>query len=107
MINSRPSTGRAKCGRKMEQKILIGLATTVVVGAFGFVVKEWTTWTSSTLIDLHSKTAVLESEIRHTNQMVSQNYEMLKFLVNKSQKAGYNDNAWTNVVPDLHPTGGK
>lgn len=91
----------------MEQKILIGLATTVVVGAFGFVVKEWTTWTSSTLIDLHSKTAVLESEIRHTNQMVSQNYEMLKFLVNKSQKAGYNDNAWTNAVPDLHPTGGK
>jgi len=107
LINSRPSTGRAKCGRKMEQKILIGLATTVLVGAFGFVIKEWTTWTSTTLINLNSRAAVLESEVKHTNQLVSQNYEMLKFLVNNSQKAGYNDNAWTNAVPGLHPTRGQ
>ena len=91
----------------MEQKILIGLATTVLVGAFGFVIKEWTTWTSTTLINLNSRAAVLESEVKHTNQLVSQNYEMLKFLVNNSQKAGYNDNAWTNAVPGLHPTRGQ
>ena len=91
----------------MEQKILIGLATTILVGAFGFVIKEWTTWTSTTLINLNSRAAVLESEVKHTNQLVSQNYEMLKFLVNNSQKAGYNDNAWTNAVPGLHPTRGQ
>ena len=91
----------------MDYKVITGLIVAAVFAFVGFLVKEWTAWTSSTLIDLTSRTAVMESEIKNTNQMVTQNYEMLKFLVNKTQKAGFNDQPWTNAIPNFYPTGGK
>ena len=91
----------------METKVVGGIIIVGVFGFVGFLVKEWTGWTSSTLIDLNSRTAVMESEIKHTNDMVAKNYEMLKFLVSKTQKAGFNDQSWTNAIPNFYPTGGK
>jgi len=92
---------------QMDTKVIGGIIVLGVFGFVGFLVKEWTSWTSSTLIDLNSRTAVMESEIKHTNDMVAQNYEMLKFLVSKTQKAGFNDQSWTNVLPNIHPAGGE
>ncbi len=91
---------------QMETKVLGGIVVVGVFGFVGFLVKEWTGWTSSTLIDLNSRTSVMETEIKHTNDMVAKNYEMLKFLVSKTQKAGFNDQSWTNVLPNIHPAGG-
>ena len=92
----------------MDYKVITGLIVAAVFAFVGFLVKEWTAWTSSTLIDLTSRTAVMESEIKNTNQMVTQNYEMLKFLVNKTQKAGFNDQSRTNDVPSIQiSTGGE
>ena len=91
----------------MDYKVITGLIVAAVFAFLGFLVKEWTAWTSSTLIDLNSRTAVMETEIKNTNQMVTQNYEMLKFLVNKTEKAGFNDQPWTNAIPNFYPTGGK
>jgi len=85
----------------MDYKVITGLIVAAVFAFVGFLVKEWTSWTSSTLIDLNSRTAVMESEIKNTNRMVVQNYEMLKFLVSKTQKAGYNDQSWTDVSPSI------
>lgn len=92
---------RGGVGSADMYKILIGLVVTAFTGLVGFVFTSWTSWTSSTLIDLNSRTAVMESEIKNTNRMVVQNYEMLKFLVSKTQKAGYNDQSWTDVLPSI------
>jgi hypothetical protein len=92
----------------MESKVIGGIVVVGVFGFVGFLVKEWTGWTSSTLIDLNSRTAVMESEIKHTNDMVAKNYEMLKFLVNKTQKASFNDQSRTNDLPSIQiSTGGE
>lgn len=92
---------RVVVGSVEMNKILIGLVATAFTGLVGFVFTSWTSWASSTLIDLTSKTAVMESEIKNTNRMVVQNYEMLKFLVSESQKAGYNDQSRTDVLPSI------
>lgn len=90
----------------MDYKVVTGLIVAAVFAFVGFLVKEWTAWTSSTLIDLNSRTAVMESEIKNTNQMVTQNYEMLKFLVNKTQKAGFNDQSGSDVFPSVKISAG-
>jgi len=92
---------------QMDTKVIGGIIVLGVFGFVGFLVKEWTSWTSSTLIDLNSRAAVMESEIKHTNDMVAQNYEMLKFLVSKTQKAGFNDQSKSDVLPSVKiSTGG-
>ena len=91
----------------MDYKVITGLIVAAIFAFVGFLVKEWTAWTSNTLIDLNSRTSVMESEIKHTNDMVAKNYEMLKFLVNKTQKAGFNDQSGSDVLPSLKiSTGG-
>ena len=91
----------------MDYKVITGLIVAAVFAFVGFLVKEWTAWTSSTLIDLNARTSVMESEIKNTNRMVTQNYEMLKYLVNKTQKASFNDQSKSDVLPSLKiSTGG-
>jgi len=76
---------------KMDQKVILALIVAGVFGSVGFVFKEWTTWTSTTLVDLNKRTAIMETEIRHTNIMVSQNHEMLKSLIKQVRNISYGD----------------
>jgi len=73
----------------METKVLLGLIIAGVFGSLGFVFKEWTTWTSSTLVDLDKRTAVMETELKHSNDMIYQNHEMLKVLMKEIRKVSY------------------
>lgn len=66
---------------KMETKVLISVIIAGVFGSLGFVAKEWTSWTSHTLVDLDKRTAIMETKIIHTNEMVAQNYHMLKQML--------------------------
>ena len=76
----------------MEQKhIIISLATMIVVGviaSYGMVIQKWVDWTTTTLVDLDKRTAIMEVEAKHTNEMVSENHAMLKALI-QSMKANY------------------
>jgi hypothetical protein len=74
----------------METKVLLGLLIAGVFASLGFVFKEWTTWASSTLVDLDKRTAVMETEIKHSNDMIAQNHEMLKTLMREIRKVSYN-----------------
>lgn len=85
----------------MDQKVIGSVVVAAIIGSIGFVSKEWTSWTSSTLIDLNTRTAVMEAEIRNTNAMVSLNNDMLKYLVSNSRKANLNDKPWSDVVSNL------
>jgi len=89
---------------KMDQKIIGSIIIAAIVGSIGFVAKEWSSWTSRTLIDLNTRTAVMETEIHNTNDMVALNNDMLKYLVSNSQKAKYNDKSWSDVVSNLKIT---
>ncbi len=86
---------------RVDQKIIGSVVLAAVIGSIGFVAKEWSSWTSSTLIDLNTRTAVMEAEIRNTNAMVSLNNDMLKYLVSNSRKANLNDKPWSDVVSNL------
>ncbi len=86
---------------RMDQKVIGSVVVAAIIGSIGFVSKEWTSWTSSTLIDLNTRTAVMEAEIRNTNAMVSLNNDMLKYLVSNSRKANLNDKPWSDVVSNL------
>ena len=85
----------------MDQKVIGSVVIAAIIGSIGFVSKEWTSWTSSTLIDLNTRAAVMEAEIRNTNAMVSLNNDMLKYLVSNSRKANLNDKPWSDVVSNL------
>jgi len=89
----------------MDQKIIGSVVLAAIIGSIGFVSKEWTSWTSSTLIDLNTRAAVMEAEIRNTNAMVSLNNDMLKYLVSNSRKANLNDKPWSDVVSNLTISG--
>lgn len=78
----------------MDQKVLTGIIVAGVFASLGFVFKEWTTWTTSTLVDLNNRTAVMEAEMKHTNDMIAQNHEMLKALMNRVQRAGFDVKAF-------------
>ena len=86
---------------RVDQKVIGSVVVAAIIGSIGFVSKEWTSWTSSTLIDLNTRTAVMEAEIRNTNAMVSLNNDMLKYLVSNSRKANLNDKPWSDVVSNL------
>jgi hypothetical protein len=90
---------------RMDQKIIGSVVLAAIIGSIGFVSKEWTSWTSSTLIDLNTRAAVMEAEIRNTNAMVSLNNDMLKYLVSNSRKANLNDKPWSDVVSNLTISG--
>lgn len=90
---------------RMDQKVIGSVVVAAIIGSIGFVSKEWTSWTSSTLIDLNTRTAVMEAEIRNTNAMVSLNNDMLKYLVNNSRKANLNDKPWSDIVSNLANAG--
>lgn len=70
----------------MEVKVLLSVIVAGIFGSFGFVAKEWTTWTSHTLVDLDKRTAIMETKILHTNEMVSQNYHMLKSMMENYER---------------------
>ena len=89
----------------MDQKVIGSVVLAAIIGSIGFVSKEWTSWTSSTLIDLNTRTAVMEAEIRNTNAMVSLNNDMLKYLVSNSRKANLNDKPWSDFVSNLTISG--
>jgi hypothetical protein len=80
---------------KMEQKhIILTLATMIVVGvvaSYGMVIQKWVDWTTTTLVDLDKRTAIMEVEMKHTNDVVAQNHEMLKVLMENIKKVSYGD----------------
>jgi hypothetical protein len=90
---------------RVDQKIIGSVVLAAIIGSIGFVSKEWTSWASSTLVDLNTRTAVMEAEIRNTNAMVSLNNDMLKYLVSNSRKANLNDKPWSDVVSNLTISG--
>ena len=69
----------------METKVVGGIIILGVFGFVGFLVKEWTGWTSSTLIDLNSRTAVMESEIKHHKLPNSRSRELVMPKIDKSK----------------------
>ena len=73
----------------MDQKVLVGIIVAGVFGSLGFVIKEWTTWTTTTLVDLNKRTAVMETEMKHANDMIAENHEMLKLIMNRVTQASF------------------
>ena len=77
----------------MEQKnIILALATMLVMGVFasyGMVIKQWVDWTTTTLVDLDKRTAIMEIEAKHTNEMVAENHQMLKSLMKAVTEVSY------------------
>jgi hypothetical protein len=91
---------------KMEQKnIILTLATMLVVGVFasyGMVVKQWVDWTTTTLVDLDKRTAIMEIEMKHTNEMVAQNHQMLKTLMEAVTEVSYGNGKVTDGTTDIN-----
>lgn len=91
---------------KMENKnLIITLATMVVVGVFasyGMVIKQWVDWTTTTLVDLDKRTAIMEVEAKHTNEMVAENQEMLKILMEKITKVNYGNGKGADGTTDIN-----
>lgn len=91
---------------KMEQKnIILSLATMLVVGVFasyGMVIKQWVDWTTTTLVDLDKRTAIMEIEAKHTNDMVAQNHQMLKTLMKAVTEVSYGDGKGTDGTTDIN-----
>ena len=90
----------------MEQKhIIITLATMIVVGvvaSYGMVIQKWVDWTTTTLVDLDKRTAIMEIEAKHTNNMVAQNHEMLKVLMETVTKASYGNQQKPRGTTDIN-----
>ncbi len=78
----------------MLQKHTVTLASIIVVGvvtSYGVVVQSWVEWSTTTLVDLDKRSAIMEVEVRRTNEMVLQNYEMLKALTDRTRKTSHGD----------------
>ncbi len=78
----------------MLQKNVFMLASVIVVGvisSYGMVVQNWVEWSTTTLVDLDKRSAIMEVEVRRTNEMVLQNYEMLKDLTDRTRKTSHGD----------------
>ena len=76
----------------MLQKHVVTLASIIVVSvitSYGIVVQSWADWSTTTLVDLDKRTAIMEVEAKHTNMMVTQNHDMLKALMEASRKTSY------------------
>jgi len=73
----------------MDQKVLVGIIVAGVFGSLGFVIKEWTTWTTTTLVDLNKRTAVIETEMKYSNDMIAENHEMLKLIMNRVTQTSF------------------
>jgi hypothetical protein len=90
----------------MEQKnIILTLASMFVVGIFasyGMVAKQWVDWTTTTLVDLDKRTAIMEIEMKHTNDMVAQNHQMLKTLMEAVTEVSYGDRKVTDGTTDIN-----
>lgn len=91
---------------KMEQRnIILTLATMLIVGIFasyGMVVKQWVDWTTTTLVDLDKRTAIMEIEAKHTNEMVAQNHQMLKTLMKAVTEVSYGDRKGADGTTDIN-----
>ncbi len=89
----------------MLQKHIVTLASIIVVGvvtSYGVVVQSWVEWSTTTLVDLDKRTAIMELETKHTNQMVSQNQEMLKAILVASKKVKYGDHQESAGPTDIN-----
>lgn len=90
----------------MEQKnIILSLATMLIVGIFasyGMVIKQWVDWTTTTLVDLDKRTAIMEIEAKHTNNMVAENQQMLKALMEVVTKVSYGDRKSADGTTDIN-----
>ena len=92
MINYRPVTGRAKCGRTMSKPYSLVIFTAVVgLASTGLI------WMISTLVTVDKRTEVMHVKIDHLVQAVEKLTE---------RQANY-DRPWTNAIPNFYPTGGK
>ena len=91
---------------KMEQKnIIFTLATMLVVGIFasyGMVIKQWVDWTTTTLVDLDKRTAIMEVEAKHTNEMVAENHQMLKSLMKAVTEVSYGNGKGADGTTDIN-----
>ncbi len=67
-----------------------------IFASYGVFAKRWVDWSTTTLVDLDKRTVIMEVEAKHTNQMVSQNYQMLRQLMDRVQRTGYGDGKITN-----------
>ncbi len=91
----------------MLQKHVVTLASIIVVGvitSYGVVVQSWVEWSTTTLVDLDKRTAIMELETKHTNEIVSQNQEMLILLMEASKKASYGDHQEPTGQTDIYWT---
>jgi hypothetical protein len=90
----------------MEKKnIIFTLATMLVVGVFssyGMLTKQWVDWTTTTLVDLDKRTAIMEVEARYTSNMVSNNHEMLKILMKEITKVSYGNGKSSDGTSDIN-----
>jgi len=84
----------------MEQKnIILTLSTMLIIGIFasyGVFAKRWVDWSTTTLVDLDKRTVIMEVKAKHTNQMVAQNYQMLRELMSIVQRTNYGGGEITN-----------
>ena len=74
---------------KMDIKVIVGLVLAAVFAAFGFILQQWSVWASTTLVDLNERTAIIETELKHTNFIIAKNHEMLKLLVTNPTRTNY------------------
>jgi len=76
-----------------NKPLVVVLASIIVVGtigSFGMVIQRWTEWTTTTLISLDKKQAIIEQKLESTNSLIAQNHEMLKALMGaNTQKTFY------------------
>jgi mannitol-specific phosphotransferase system IIBC component len=90
----------------MEQKhIIITLATMIVVSvvaSYGMVIQKWVDWTTTTLVDLDKRTAIMEVEAKHTNEMVAENHQMLKSLMKVVTEVSYGNGKSADGTTDIN-----
>ena len=90
----------------MEQKnIILTLSTMLIVGIFasyGMVIKQWVDWTTTTLVDLDKRTAIMEVEAKHTNEMVAENHQMLKNLMKAVTEVSYGNGKGADGTTDIN-----
>ena len=101
-VRQRVGGGSAKMGQKGIIWSLVTLLVTGIFASYGMVVKQWVDWTTTTLVDLDKRTAIMEVEAKHTNQMVAQNHEMLKILMDTITKASYGSKQKSTGTTDIN-----
>ena len=88
-----------------NKPLVYTLAAMIVAGVFasyGIVIQKWVDWTSTTLVDLDKRTAIMETEMKHTNDMIAQNHQMLKILMDKVTKVQYGNQSKSTDTTDIN-----